>query len=85
MATTNSVERQTLDEAAKQCGHLMSAFRKAKGLRQEDLAERLGVEQGTVSKWERGQRIPRDYWRLKIVKELDDSNGVIFRPIAIAS
>ena len=77
-----TAERQSLDQAAKDCGDLISAFRNAKGLRQKDLAHLLGVEQGTVSKWERGQRIPRDYWRGRIAKELGDTNGVIFRRLA---
>lgn len=78
----NTIERQSLDLVAKECGDLMAAFRKAKGLRQEDLAELLGVEQGTVSKWERGLRIPRDYWRPRISRELGDSTNVIFRRLA---
>jgi len=43
-----------------------TAFRtayEAAGLRQEDIADALGVDQGTVSKWARGlQRIDLDYF-----------------------
>lgn len=63
----------------------MAAFRRAKGLRQEDLAEILKVEQGTISKWEKGQRIPRDYHRPRISRALDDTQGVIFRRLGSAS
>lgn len=84
MTSLPTTERDSLDARAKECGDLLAAFRKAKGLRQEDLAERLGVEQGTISKWERGQRIPRDFWRLKLSEELGDTNGVIFRRLGAA-
>lgn len=79
MAPSGSTkEREFLDSLAVECGQLLAAFRAAKGLRQEDLAERLGVEQGTVSRWECGKRIPRDHWRRRICAELGDTNGVIF-------
>lgn len=80
----NTIERQSLDKAAKECGDLIAAFRQAKGLRQEDLAGLLGVEQGTISRWERGQRIPRDYWRVQLTKVLGDTSGVIFRRLALS-
>lgn len=35
------------------------AFRRQLGWTQWDLAERLGVDQGTVSRWERGVETPR--------------------------
>lgn len=82
MTSPPTAERESLDARAKECGDLLAAFRKAKGLRQEDLAEAIGVEQGTISKWERGQRVPRDYWRLKLSQELGDTNGVIFRRLS---
>lgn len=86
MAPTGATkERQALDPAAVECGNLLAAFRKAKGLRQEDLATKLGVEQGTISKWERGRRIPRDYHRSRLSGELGDTNGVIFRRLGVAS
>ena len=33
-------------------------YREEKGLRQEDLAKKIGVDQGAVSKWERGVTKP---------------------------
>ena len=34
-------------------------FREEKGIRQSELALRLGVSQNTVSQWETGMRMPR--------------------------
>lgn len=78
----NTIERQSLDRAAKECGQLITAFRLARGLRQEDLAALLSVEQGTVSKWERGMRIPKDHHRNRLTTELGDDHGVIFRSLS---
>ena len=39
-------------------GENIRHFRKAKGLRQEELAERVHVVRQTVSKWENGQAVP---------------------------
>ncbi|WP_148138287.1 helix-turn-helix domain-containing protein, partial [Olsenella sp. HMSC062G07] len=36
----------------------IKAFRKAKGLSQEELAIRLNVVRQTVSKWEQGRSVP---------------------------
>ena len=40
---------------AKVLGAKIAALRKAQGLTQKQLAERLHVTDGAVSKWERGQ------------------------------
>lgn len=39
-------------------GNQITALRKAKGLTQNDLGERLGVTFQSVSKWERGEALP---------------------------
>ena len=39
-------------------GEQITALRKAKGLTQNDLGERLGVSFQAVSKWERGEALP---------------------------
>ena len=39
-------------------GNQIAALRKAKGLTQNDLGERLGVSFQAVSKWERGETLP---------------------------
>ena len=39
-------------------GEQISALRKAKGITQSDLGERLGVSFQAVSKWERGETLP---------------------------
>ena len=39
-------------------GALMSALRKSKGMTQQDVADRLGVSNKAVSKWESGRGYP---------------------------
>ncbi len=44
--------------------------RKAAGLTQEQLAERLGVERTTVARWERGENNPQPWLRPRLAKAL---------------
>ena len=46
-------------------------FREAKGIRQSELAMRLGVSQNTVSQWETGTRVPR----VDMLKKIADLFG----------
>lgn len=50
----------------------LSVLRKSKGLTQSDLAERIGVEQPTIGRWETGKREPT----LAQVHQLADILGV---------
>ena len=50
-------------------GHLAQR-RKAVGLTQEQLAERLGVERTTVVRWERGQTQPQPWLRPRLAAAL---------------
>lgn len=50
-------------------GREIRQLRRRAGLTQEALAERLGVDQGTVSRWERGVERPRPR-RLSLVRQL---------------
>ncbi len=38
---------------------MLKELRKAKGLSQKELAEKLGTAQSTISMWERGKNYPR--------------------------
>lgn len=42
-----------------QIGRFIAASRKAQGLTQRQLADKLGISDKTVSKWERGKGLPR--------------------------
>lgn len=44
----------------------LARYRQTSGLRQSVIAERLGVTQGKVSEWERGQVLPRGPQRERI-------------------
>lgn len=41
-------------------GEAIAAARRAKGLKQHDLASLMGLGQSTISKWERGRAAPTD-------------------------
>lgn len=56
-----------------QIGKFISELRKEKGLTQEQLGERLGVTQKTVSRWENGRNMP-DIAMLPILCEELDIN-----------
>lgn len=47
-------------------GDLIKELRTEKGLSIRELADLAGVNRATVSRWERGQRVPSvdDFWRL---------------------
>lgn len=47
-----------------------SELRKRKGLSQVDLAKSLGVDQSTVSLWERGKTFPRRDMAFRLAVEL---------------
>lgn len=42
----------------KKIGKFIAEMRKAKGLTQEELAEKLGVNNRTISRWENGENMP---------------------------
>lgn len=56
----------------EQVGNFIAAMRKEKGLTQAQLAERLGVSNKTVSRWETGKNMP-DY---AILEELTGELGI---------
>ncbi len=51
--------------------------RRAVGLTQKELAERLGVQRTTVARWERGENHPRPWLRPKLARALGVSAGRI--------
>ena len=50
-------------------------LRKAKGMSQEQLAEKLAVVRQTVSKWEKGISVPDSEMLIRLSKELDTTVG----------
>jgi tetratricopeptide (TPR) repeat protein/transcriptional regulator with XRE-family HTH domain len=59
--------------------------RKAVGLTQEQLAERLGVERTTVARWERGETQPLPWLRPRLAEELGVSADRIEELLAAGS
>ena len=56
----------------KKIGKFIAENRKAKGLKQKELAEKLGVSDKTVSRWENGNYMPD----LSILKPLSEVLGI---------
>ncbi len=52
-------------------GRFMQELRKGKNLTQKELADRIGVSDKTISKWENGNSIPDTTILLPLCKELD--------------
>lgn len=59
----------------------LAARRKAAGYSQEQLAERLGVDRSTVTRWETGETQPQPWFRRRIAQalriSLDDLDGLL--------
>ncbi|MBQ4610285.1 MAG: helix-turn-helix domain-containing protein [Clostridia bacterium] len=52
-------------------------LRKAKGLSQEELAQKLNVVRQTISKWEKGTSVPDSEMLIRIADELDTSVNIL--------
>lgn len=78
-------ERESMAPYAVKCGRNIRLYRQAKGLDQTALAELLEVNQGTISKWEQGDRLPRDFYRARLAHELDVDLDKIFPPTSKAA
>ena len=52
-------------------------LRKAKGLSQEELANRLNVVRQTISKWEKGLSVPDSSKLISLADELDTSVSIL--------
>lgn len=59
-----------MSDAKSRFGKLVRARREELGLRQDDLAEALEVEQPTVSGWETGRTLPNFALTLKVATVL---------------
>ncbi|ABD27450.1 putative prophage repressor [Novosphingobium aromaticivorans DSM 12444] len=62
----------------------LAALRKRKGLTQVDLAERMGVEQPTIQRWERGQREPKFEQLFRLAEILGvDASALLSKDVAV--
>lgn len=68
---------------ARRWGRRIRERRKLLQLTQEALAAAVGVDQTTISKWEKGVSTPRDHHRPKLAAALQADAGVLFEyPVA---
>lgn len=58
--------------ATEGVGQRLQYWRKGRGLSQENLACRLGVDPGTLSRWERGLRLPTGEHHARVLRVLED-------------
>lgn len=62
----------------------VAALRAAKGLTQGQLAERVGVEQATIQRWEKGKREPSFDQLFKLAAALDVEASTLLDPDMVA-
>ncbi|MFN5903618.1 MAG: helix-turn-helix transcriptional regulator [Novosphingobium sp.] len=55
---TDEKVRQTIAIPDRQLGQRLRRFRRLRGLKQEHVAQILGVSQGLISRWEAGKHVP---------------------------
>lgn len=70
---------QFTDPIARELGELIAERRNDRGWKQEQLAGGLGVTQGTVSRWESGERYPSIEMLKKLARVLDFSDDELLR------
>lgn len=58
----------------------LAALRKKKGLTQQALADKVGVEQPTIQRWEKGKREPELAQLIALAKALDVEPGALLDP-----
>lgn len=67
-----------VDELLRQWGSNIKRGRKLLNLTQSALAERVGVEQPTVARWEAGRRAPSDRHKVLVATELHQDVHQLF-------
>lgn len=67
-----------MDETLRLWGVNLKNWRTARQLEQSDLAERIGVTQATVSRWEGGKLEPRRHHKVALATALDTDVVILF-------
>ena len=52
-------------------GEKLFAYRRANGVSRKELARRLGVDEGTLWRWEVDQRKPENEWHVDAIRRLE--------------
>ena len=63
---------------SRSIGQRIKILRSAKGLSQQDLAEKVGTTTSAIGNYESGCRVPKDSIKTEIAKALDTSVEFIF-------
>ena len=63
---------------AKTLGKKLKTHRKIHGMTQKELAQRIGVDPGTLAKWEAGRRKPTKVMLDRVMAYLEGSAPVFF-------
>lgn len=71
----------TFSTAAERFGWNLRIARRRAGLRQQDLADRVGNHQSGISLWERGQVLPRTSSLARLAAALGIEPGELLRGI----
>jgi len=66
MSTYDDKNRFLLQPQPATVGQALKRHREVRGMSQRELASRLGVDQGTLGRWERGIRVPKGRFASKI-------------------
>jgi transcriptional regulator with XRE-family HTH domain len=76
-----SYDNSPVAESQEDIGDRIRIAREARGMKQKDLATRLGVEQSHVWKWENNKRVPRMQTLATICDMLDVTLDYVIRGI----
>lgn len=67
-----------MEEMLRLWGGNIERGRTLLGLTQQQLADRLDVRQSTVARWESGERLPKDIFKIRIAEALHQDVRQLF-------
>lgn len=67
-----------VDDLRRSWGENIRTYRRTRDMSQKDLSSACGVEQSTVSRWERAEIVPTESHKILIAEALNTDARVIF-------